>query len=338
MRDTDLLEAVGGIDNKYIEQAGKAKTRDLRWVPIAVAALSVTILGVIFIPKLLNKDDDVSTTKPTEVTQSLFTEPTGVTAMEIEGTGVYVPSIKLPESTESGTAADMIGLVVYKGQIYTQAVDYTGEEAYKIDAIVGEYLGTARGNLDEWSSQDDYADEFASTIYGEIYSVNGYDTSFRICLRAEYEDENGSNLWIQFLDCLNGITITKGSELFEDRLHVREKVAMVQWQSQEDWDYYLGNYQDTDIDETLWNEFWDAVDNGDFYYMWNEEDLSPIINDMSHQAHMIITMNDGTKVNVRLIEFDGEGYVGYESFGWYYVKVPKDVFDRMYEACGGTYQ
>lgn len=338
MRDTDLLEAIGEIDNKYIEQAGKAKTRDLRWVPIAVAALSVTVLGVIFIPKLLNKGNDISTTKPTGMTQSQFTEPTGVTAMEIEGSGVYVPAIKLPESTEAGTAADMIGLVVYKGQIYTQTVDYTGEEAYKIDAIVGEHLGTARGNIDEWSSQDEYAVEFASTIAGDIYSVNGYDTSFRICLRAEYEDENGSNLWIQFLDCLNGITLTKGSELFEDRLHVRENTAMAQWQSQEDWDYYLGNFQDADIEDTLWNEFWDAVDNGDFYYMWDEENLSPIINDMSHQAHMILTMNDGTKVNVRLIEFEGEGYVGYEPFGWYYVKVQKDVFDKMYEACGGTYQ
>ena len=337
MRETDLLEAIGDIDNKFIKNAGKAKTRDLRWVPIAVALLSVTVLGLIFIPKLFEKDSP--DLKPTEIKQTLSdsTVETGVTAMETETSGVYVPAVEIPESTEEGTTLDMIGFVVYKGNIYTQSMDYTGEEAYKIDEIVGEYLGTAKGNIDEWSSQDEYAVEFASSVAGEIYAVEGYDTSFRICLRAEYEDENGPGLWIQFLDCLNGITLSKGSDLFEDRLRVRELTGSVQWQSHEDWDYNTGNFKDADIDEAVWNEFWDAVDNGDFFDAWDHENLCPVISDMSHQAHMIINMNDGTKVNIRMIEFEGEGYVGYQGFNWYYVKVPKEIFDKVYEACGGTY-
>ena len=40
-------------------------------------------------------------------------------------------------------------------------------------------------------------------------------------------------------------------------------------------------------------------------------------------------MKDKTRVELRL--FEG-GYVGYQALGWYFVKMPGDIFDKIYEA------
>lgn len=58
------------------------------------------------------------------------------------------------------------------------------------------------------------------------------------------------------------------------------------------------------------------------------------IYDTQNQAHLILTMSDGTVIRIRLIE---GGYVGYDSLGWYFVKIPEDVFNSVYDACGGTH-
>ena len=41
-------------------------------------------------------------------------------------------------------------------------------------------------------------------------------------------------------------------------------------------------------------------------------------------------LSDGTTVELRLIE---GGYVGYQELGWYFVKMPGDVFDAVLAAC-----
>ena len=58
------------------------------------------------------------------------------------------------------------------------------------------------------------------------------------------------------------------------------------------------------------------------------------IYDTQNQAHLILTMSDGTVIRIRLIE---GGYVGYDPLAWYFVKIPEDVFNSVYDACGGTH-
>lgn len=348
MKEHDLLDAVGGINEKYINNAGKIKTQRrggsyIKWGMIAAACLCMIVVAGITIPNLLHSPSDSEQGPQPESNEAVVDNQDNkqnnpdVSIAE----GVYIPAIELPESSDI-ESAEMVGLVVYKGHIYTQAEDYLGEEAQRIESLVGEHLGTAKGNIDEWSSQDEYATEFASNISGEVYSVNGYDTSFRICIMAEVEDENHNpTTWIQFLDCMNDITLTTGQDLFEDRLHIRERTEVVQWQSHSDWDYAGGNFQTAEIGADTWEEFWNQVDTGEFINTRNPDNnrTDPTSNntsiyDTQNQAHLILTMNDGTVVRLRLIE---GGYVGYDALGWYFVRIPEDVFNTVYEMCGGTH-
>ncbi|MBQ9887154.1 MAG: hypothetical protein IJM37_09890 [Lachnospiraceae bacterium] len=330
MRDNDLLEAVGGIDEKYIKNTENAKVRKpsrryIKWIPAAACICLILAAGFV-VPRLINQ------------TATNNHDSNGQPDINA-GEGVHIPAIELPDSSDAATA-DMIGFVVYQGRIYVQAEEYTGEKAQRIKALVGEHLGTARGNIDEWSSQSEYDKEFASTIGGEVYSVNGYDTSFRICIWGEFVDESNNHItWIQFLDCMNGITLTTGKDLFQDRLHITERIKSVQWQSHDDWDYAKGDFKNAEFDETAWSSFWNAVDGSSFKSDWdtdadNSGSGNSSIYDIKNQTHLILNMNDGTVLRIRLIE---GGYVVYDALGGYYVKIPEDVFNTIYDACGGTH-
>lgn len=83
--------------------------------------------------------------------------------------GVVIPALELPE-TDGTVSMSMIGLVVYGGRIYTQAQVLELDEA-GLDRWLGEKLGTAAGNLNEWSSQSEYDTEFASTVTGDVYEI-----------------------------------------------------------------------------------------------------------------------------------------------------------------------
>lgn len=229
---------------------------------------------------------------------------------------------------------DMIGLVVYNGNVYTQAESYSGSDALAINHLTGKYLGYATGSIDEFSTDEDYENEFASTLEGKVFEVKGYDTDFRICIRNEIEAENGKKqLSIEYLDHLNGIKIKNGSELFEQRLHLSNRIAAVKWQSHEDWDNARGNLQNAQIGNKLWTEFIDQINKGEFVDTWNPENTDESIYDTQKQSHLVLTMDDGTVVRLRLLE---GGYVGYEPLGWYFVKIPGDVFNKVFDLCGGN--
>ena len=253
--------------------------------------------------------------------------------------GVTVPPVEVPDSGDL-SMMDMIGLVVYHGGVYTQAESYWAGDAERVDALTGEYLGEVKGSISEWSGPEDYAQEFVGSVGGPLYTVRGYDEDFRLCVRVETQDENGEPaLWIEYLERLNGVTLTRGAELFEDRLHLRENFASLQWQSHEDWNYHLGGLHDADLDPALWGAFLDELDAGLFVDMWDPEhdylEGQPGSNIFSSpgQVHLILTQTDGTLLRLRLIE---GGYVRYDGgTGWLFVRIPGETFDAVYKACGG---
>lgn len=255
--------------------------------------------------------------------------------------GVYIPRIDL--SAIAGGEADMAGLIVYRGGVYTETESYYGEAARRIDPIVGEHLGYAVGSLNEWSTRDEYAKEFASTYTGDVYAVNGYDTSFRVCIRDVFSEENGESApRVQFFERLEGITLSTGKDLFEDRLCLSGRIDAIQWMSHRDWN--LGGkdklFQNASFDQSVWDSFLNAVDRGEFIHAFSpkgsfyENQPYRSIYETPNQAHLFLSMKDGTTVELRLIE---GGYVGYQALGWYFVKIPGDAFDAVFDACGGTH-
>lgn len=63
---------------------------------------------------------------------------------------VFIPKIQLPKQTNE--AANMIGLIVYQGKVYTQTDTHITPESAK--PLLGDKIGRTKGNIDEWSSYE----------------------------------------------------------------------------------------------------------------------------------------------------------------------------------------
>ena len=392
MTELDLLDAIGSIDKKYVEDAddvaegtrretvpeqsketvkheyestGKPVKKKMitKWLPLVACLGVVAALGIGLavhfagdkeginekMAQMSSATNKVSDSKETESGDGIlnyYSEYNRVdpNAHIEDGTdsrvtpapdmriieGLKVPALSVPEPKE-WAMCDMIGTLVYKGGIYTQTDNmYMDMEAEQKEALLGEYLGHATSSLDEWSSFEEYSKEFASTYEGDVYSVKGYDPQFRVCVRCEAEYDGEKHLSLFFLERLNDITINSGYDVFEARLKVREKYVSCKWESHDDWDYARNIYHDLELDDETWGRFMDMVDTCKFVYTWNPDTKSSSIYRTDNQIHLYIQLDDGLKVHMRLIE---GGYVGYQELGWYFVKIPEDIFNKVFEAC-----
>jgi hypothetical protein len=181
MKKENVLCSMEHIDSDLIEEAESYKKSNrkntwIKWGAMA-ACLCLVVAGVLGGSHL----DDKKLTLPDEQNGSENISTQKDPAVN-NGNGVYIPAVELPTNTE-GVEFDMLAMVVYHGGIYTQAEAYYDADAERINDLVGDYLGYATGSINEWSTQDEYAKEFASSCAGDVYSVKGYDTDFRVCIR-----------------------------------------------------------------------------------------------------------------------------------------------------------
>ena len=314
MNKDEILNSIEYVDPTLIEKAEGTAKKNNAWIKLGamVACLCLVILGVALIPK--HTDSAVPSPQPAEVDGD-----------GDEAHALYTDRIILPESTE-GVAGDMIGCLVYKGHVYTQGESFYGDIS-AVEQLVGDYLGEAVGTLDEWSTQDEWATEFASTYSGPVYTVKGYDEDFRLCICVE----NGDNKWLQFLDNLDGIGLTTGKDLFEDRFHLKGNVTDAQYLTHYDWDYVGVNdltLKKLPLTEEQLNEFIDVLCESPFEQIDYKTDNG--FYETEVQGHIYLDMADGTCVELRLM--DG-GYVGVSELGWFFVRMPGDVFDAVMSAC-----
>ena len=241
---------------------------------------------------------------------------------------LQIPAIELPEPQE-GVEADMIGLVVWHGAVYTEAQMYLGDEAETVKQLAAQHLGRAKGNIDEWSSQDDYATELASTCTGEIYTVSGYDPDFRLCAVHEMLTGDGTTVpWVWFMERLNGINLATGADLFDARLCLPGRIESVRYQTHDDWNEGRNNFQALD-DVQAAERLIEAACAGQFEYVHDEQ--PDFYSRDGKQAHLYLTLTDGTVTELRL--FEG-GWVGYQPLGWYFVKIPDEIVEAVFDAAG----
>ncbi|MDO5558973.1 MAG: hypothetical protein Q4F95_05185 [Oscillospiraceae bacterium] len=330
MKKEDLFECIGGIDDDLITRSESKRVISVKKLCAAAACFAVLVSGCVFAGKFLSGSSGSVVMNPdSSVSGILESSQISENPDKVSSEGsVTVPEIKLPEN--DGTASmDMIGLIVYKGKVYTQTQYYRGEDAERINSLVGDYLGHAKGGIDEWSDQDDYAEELASTNQGNVYSVRGYETDFRICIKDTYQDEDGVTAQtVEFFENLNGITLTLGKDLFEGRLKISQKLNCLKYLTHDDWNNSEENYIDlSNVSPEKIQEFISEVDNAEFEYVWeSDKDFY----NKEKQAHLFITLDDQTVVELRLLE---GGYVGYQHLGWYFVKIPGETFDEVFNVC-----
>jgi hypothetical protein len=184
---------------------------------------------------------------------NIITEDSSLHPGNNTSAGITVPVIELPTADVSGIAADMIGLFVYQGRIYQQSnTSLIMDENYMLNKddvmnLRGDYLGKTKGTITEWSKQDDYATEFASTIgESEIYTVNGYDSKNRLMVYSEYEDGFSCEIY----DSFGGQVLTSGADYF-DVLNLQDNIVASQWESYDSWNYGKMERIDANIDDTF---------------------------------------------------------------------------------------
>lgn len=301
----DILEKMSDIDNRLIENADMQKKRS--YVPKIIAAAAcfcLVLCGAVF----LNSDG------------SRLPGSSGDENIQ-QGEGVAVPQLMLPE-TDDGTEVDMIGLVVYKGSIYTYAgmLDNTDGE---YSSLIGEYIGKAKGNIDEWSTQDEYATELASTMGGMVYKANGYDDSFRLLCINSFEEDGENKEIINIIENLNGITLETGADLFESRLGISEHTDYMA-RTYDSWNNSTDEYFKPSLSQDEIDSFIEKLNSGSFVdkTRTNLYELP--------SAFLYFEKSDGTKISLRL--FEG-GYVTYQHLGWYCVKIEDLIFDTVFNAC-----
>lgn len=233
----------------------------------------------------------------------------------------HIPAIELPKG-DSNIIADMIGLVVYQGKIYTQT-EFLQCDAETIHALVGDYLGTANATIHEYFTQDgylenDYTKEFASTISGDVHTVNGYNKDFRICIWGINED---NSYYIEFLECLNDIDISTGNELYgSERLNLKNNYVNVMFQNHADWDIVANDFQAfKNIAQDDWNSIIDILCKSPFISDIDYDSITAL-----NQIHVYFSVNDGTTVQLRFFE---NGYVSYQDC---FVKIDDETIQKIF--------
>ena len=213
----------------------------------------------------------------------------------LDKSGVTIPAIELPKS---GETAKMMPLFVFKGRIYTQSS--TKIDPTQVKQLLGEKLGKTRAGLDEWSKQDDYAVEFASTI-GEVdvYSVKGYQQEFRL---MTYDVSSG---YAEVYESLNGLTISSGSEIVEKLQLI--KIEKAKSRTYDDWNNSAEKYTEIN-DKELLNSFVKALNDSMPYLREDVEAKLGNFQNNEQYKELTISLTDGTNVTFWVVK---DGYISY---------------------------
>jgi len=234
-----------------------------------------------------------------------------------QSSGIHIPKVPLQENTQ--TSAKMMGLIVYEGRIYLQSALQLEPEV--VEGLLGDKIGKTKSNITEWSEQDDYSLEFASTVgIQDVYTVKGYDKSFRIMTYEKIDDKS----YAQFYECLNDITVKTGTDIF-GKLKIEGNIENAKYELFESWNNGMNELKPVPDMNSL-NEFITALNKSVPY---EQDVLDSLWEDQSAdcQKFINITMKDGTNVQLRVFK---EGYVYYNNVNLFF-KIDSTVFNNFWD-------
>lgn len=237
---------------------------------------------------------------------------------EASGTrSVNIPAVQMHHQGAASTR--MIGLIVYNGKIYT--ITGTSISAEDAKSLIGEKLGTTKDTIDEWNQKQTIGRDFASTVgITDVYSVKGYDTNFRIMTYQEIEGQ----IYAEFYENLNGITISSGEDVF-GKFNMAGNVTAAQYRTFDDWNSGVENYHPIADMETV-NSFIEVLNKAEPHLRGQDSD--PLVDNLTSETYreLTISLKDGSKVKLTLLK---GGYV-YYGFMDAYFKVDEDAFTKMW--------
>lgn len=207
------------------------------------------------------------------------------------GATVTIPALEILLRQEDGVEADMLGFFIYQGRCYVQTCDYVTKD------VVGDYVCSSTGFIDEWTREDGYV-ELAGSIEAKFYDVKGINPEFMLCT---IHDDGTVETYIHN----NGITLDKGSELLVDRLNLDEN--------------YIAEEH-----RAVFDRFIASFNEGDFIYTrsigWNT------VYDADAEYHLYITTEEGVPLHFMML---GDGYVAFHGLNQVCLKVDEEVYNEI---------
>jgi hypothetical protein len=242
----------------------------------------------------------------------------GITSVAKNDAGIYIPQIN--PNPGKAIQARMVALVVYNGKIYTQSA--TEIDGKNIKNFIGNKIGHSINSINEWNVKAKSSEELASNI-GEqdIYTVRGYDSGFRIMSYLKIEDRE----YAQFFDCLNGITIKSGSDVF-GKLYLVNNVENAKFISFDDWNNGVNTYitfKDTKLLNEALIELNAAVP---FNYEAVESEIDSSRNNSGFRQ-FTLKLKDGSELKLSVFK---SGYVSY-GYSNIYFKVDASVINKLWQ-------
>ncbi len=301
MNKADLYRAFQKIDDDILERSEMSvKKKNSTWVKWGAMAACLCLVagGIVWGTKTLSPKE----------------EPFGYVISE---EGITIPALEVSLSKDVAAMSDMIGFFIYEGRCYVYYENFSEAEE-----VVGEYLGTVTGMIDEWTPEEGYVN-FAGSIRGDFYSVKGYAPEFMLCTK----EANGI---VSLYICNNGITLKYGKELYEDRLHLSGNIAGVQFESRDSWFYSKEEVYELDKEEAYIREFIEKLDAEEFLLCQDiaeQEGLQHMVD--SEIYHLYFHMNDRTRIHLRLHE---NGYVRFQGLWDLCVKIPEESYETLISA------
>lgn len=238
--------------------------------------------------------------------------------------GITIPVTEIPSQESNNVMSSMIGLFVYKGRIYIQSnTTFQTDENFMVNKddmlnLRGEFLGKTKGTINEWSKQEDYATEFASTIgESEIYTVKGYDSKYRLMVYSEYEGGFSCEIY----DSFGGEILKTGADYF-DKLNLQDNIKSYQWESYDSWNNGKGERIDEKMDDNF-NQFITELYTSE--PIGNNIDLFTENTQNDSQKFVYVKTKDNLITSLRLFK---EGYVYAPEAGFF--KMNQNVFDTFW--------
>lgn len=267
---------------------------------------------------ILNLGKIAVNNKETPVKPAAYNNKPSSNEDEVNTNVVTIPAVNLNPST--AVHAKMLALVVYNGKVYTQSS--TEFDSKYINSFLGERIGRTSNSINEWNVKDKSTEELASNI-GEqdIYTVKGYDSSFRI---MSYIKINGQE-FAQFFDCLNGITVKSGNDIF-GKLKLVDNVENAKFIKFDDWNNGIDNYTDFKNLNIL-NEALKNLNNAIPYdYQSISEDIDNNRNNNGFRE-FTLKLKDGSSLKFNVFK---NGYVSY-GYSNVYFKVPQSIINKLWQ-------
>ncbi len=302
--DDDILQEVE-------EQSLSSKARSKKRTPIArYAALAACLVLVLGAALLLHYHQPGASSLVAENNQpdSISCYPAQDPKEQASGTqteGVTIPNMEV--SLDANASACMIPFFIYQGKQFIWLAEVEDP------SVLGDHLGTVTGPIDVWTPAEGYVD-FAGSIQGEIYSVQGSDPGFLVCL----EESNGN---LAYFANSVGITLVTGSDLFRDRFPVQEHYLSLEYQAWDDWYYSQGNIRSlSPSQEDTAQDFLELLQGGTFVLRTGLEELTDLI-------HVYVHLDSGLTLHFFLHENDTDGYIYLDNFWSTYLIVDKAALE-----------